>query len=144
MSPVPGSDLLGFLSHGGRVRVDPSSLSPALCQSVVPLCSTLLRPDLPYAFAHKGTLPMGRMLACVGPWAPAPVWSWLYVHVCGLPAPCSSVRGLLTACPVTTAVYFTSVCTNWTLMARFLQLGQIRPQFKLTAVYREALAFGTR
>lgn len=115
-----------------------------LCQSVVSLCSLLLRPDLQRAFAHKGALSMGRVLACVGPWALAPVWSacmWMCVV---LPAPCSSVLGLLTACPVTTAVYFTSVCTNWTLIARFLQLGQIRPQLQLSAVRGEAPESGTR
>lgn len=138
-SPVTGSDLLVFLSHRGHVRVHPSSQRPALCQSVVPLCSMLLRPDLQYAFAHRGTLPMGRVLMCVGPWAPAPVWSGCKSMCVVFPAPCSSVRGLLTACPVTTAVYFTSVCTNWTLIARFLQLGQIRPQLWLRAAHGETL-----
>ena len=112
--------------------------------SVLPLCSVFLRPDLQHAFAHRGSLPMGRVLACIGPWAPAPVWSGCTCMCVVFPAPCSSVRGLLTACPVTTAVYFTSVCTNWTLITRFLQLGQIRPQLRHSAAHGEAPEPGTR
>lgn len=111
---------------------------------MIPLCSMLLRPDLQHAFVHRGTLPMGRVLACVGPWALAPVWSGCMCMCVVFPAPCSSVRGLLTACPVTMAVYFSSVCTNWTLIARFLQLGQIRPQLHLSAGHGEAPESGTR
>lgn len=70
MSPVTGPDPAG-ISLILRLSKDPSRHSeghrPTLCQSVVPLCSVLHRPDLQHAFAHKGTLPMGRVLACVGP-----------------------------------------------------------------------------
>lgn len=111
---------------------------------MIPLWSVLPRPDLQHAFVHRGTLSMGRVLACVGPWALVPVWSGCTSMCVVFPAPCSSVRGLLTACPVTIAVYFTSVCTNWTLIARFLQLGQIRPQLHLSAAHGEALESGTR
>lgn len=141
VKPVGLSVIVRLLTVSSRFTQGPR---PTMCQSVVPRCSMLLRPDLPYAFAHRGTLPMGRVLACVGPWAPAPVWSACMCMCVVFPAPCSSVRGLLTACPMTTAVYFTSVCTNWTLIARFLQLGQIRPQLQLSAAHGEAPECGTR
>lgn len=117
---------------------------PTLCHSMISLCSVLLLPDLQHAFVHRGTLPTGRVLACVGPWVLAPVWSGCMCMCVVFPAPCSSVRSLLTACPVTMAVYFTSVCTNWTLIACFLQLGQIRPQLHLSAAHGEAPESGTR
>lgn len=98
-------------------RFHPRSQSQVRASLLFLLRSMLLRPDLQHAFAHRGTMPMGCVLACIGPWAPAPVWSGCTCMCVVFPAPCSSVRGLLTACPVTTAVYFTSVCTNWTLIA---------------------------
>lgn len=122
------------------------SLGSASETSSMPACcfSEPLRPDLQHAFARRGSAPMGRVLACIGPWAPAPVWSSATCMCVVLPAPCSSVRGLLTACPVTTAVYFTSVCTNWTLIARFLQLDQIRPQLWHSQARGEVPEPGTR
>lgn len=147
MSSAARSDQPQSLSHCCRAELHPLTFGgprPTRCQSEVPLCSVSLRPDLQHAFVHRGTLPMGRVLACVGPWALAPVWSGRMSMCVVFPAPCSSVRGLLTACPVTMAVYFTSVCTNWTLIARFLQLGQIRPQLHLSAAYGESPDPGTR
>lgn len=86
-----------------------ASRRPALCHTRILPCRVLLQQ---HAFVHRGTLPMGRMLACVGPRALSPVWSGCMCMCVVFPAPCSSVRSLLTAYPVTMAVYFTSVCTN--------------------------------
>lgn len=63
------------------------------------------------------------------PVSQAPVWSFsAYLRVWSAQAPRSSVRGLLTACPATTTVYLSSVCTSPVLITPFLQLGQIRAQ----------------
>lgn len=110
-------------------------------------CSSVLHVALPWpaaCFCPQGNPANGACACMRRSLSPSPCVVWLYAYVCGLPGPCSSVRGLLTACPLTTAVYFTSVCTNWTLITRFLQLGQIRPQLQLSAAHGEAPKSWTR
>lgn len=59
----------------------------------------------------------------------APVWSFgTCLRVWSAQGPWSSVQGLLTACPATKTVYFSSVCTRPVLSTPSLQLGQIRAQ----------------
>lgn len=118
-----------------RLRYSPAlhGAFTAHARSLMPRALRWPCPDPRLAFARRSALSMGRGFACAGPPEQppnlAPVWSWsACLCVWSTQAPRSSVRGLLTACSATRAVYFSSVCTNPALITRFLQLGQIRPR----------------